>query len=137
MAVKVHQLAPGWGEARRASYVKHAVRVPARQLLHAALGLGFIGARLHCKARSARPRGPALHAAPSCAGMFWPSNCETKLSGIMQDLDDAEVCPPAHLESERYAETGYCYLLSGKAATCLAFPLTWQHANTGAPHLFS
>ena len=27
VAVKVHQLAPGWGEARRASYVKHAVRL--------------------------------------------------------------------------------------------------------------
>ena len=26
VAVKVHQLAPGWGEARRASYVKHAAR---------------------------------------------------------------------------------------------------------------
>jgi hypothetical protein len=28
VAVKVHQLAPGWGEARRASYVRHAVRRP-------------------------------------------------------------------------------------------------------------
>jgi len=28
VAVKVHQLAPGWGEARRASYVRHAVRQP-------------------------------------------------------------------------------------------------------------
>lgn len=59
VAVKVHQLAPGWGEARRASYVKHAARplsqprMPLRAVL-ACLG-AWTAVRL-CQAKCGAPR---------------------------------------------------------------------------------
>ena len=61
VAVKVHQLAPGWGEARRASYVKHAVRrrpSPALPLHAVPARLGTQSAVRACQAEC-EVQGPA------------------------------------------------------------------------------
>lgn len=65
--MKVHQLAPGWGEQRRASYVRHAVRS-----LVLAFGRFLAGGRVRQPAPGL-PRGtPRLVSAPcrasSCPG---------------------------------------------------------------------
>ncbi len=72
VAVKVHQLAPGWGEARRASYVKHAVRAPEAQLC--------------------TPFRAAL--------AVWAPVAVRKCQASLKDCV-ATVCPPAHVDSRR------------------------------------